>query len=463
VPFYAIFASIGFLALGHSIIASKIQNRSTQFPEIILISLGIVAAFIITLLNIWQSAVLSQKHSRQSPPALLLQAAQMSADETGGGPHLFYVGNDIGSKPQYNHASEYYAKLVYSIHNIPLDRFTFISFNDILLPENAICQSADQPAIAIITTKIQNAGYIASKINECWPGAELRLIKDVNKTAIHYRLINESALPFINSVDGYWIEEEMPQTVLTQSSEKRSDWAVYQPVGISQNSKGQLAVVEAATKQVVFLDSNGRVKNILGNVFANPSDISFLPDDGFVIADTDRGLLWFDANGHFRFMSNGGEKPRGLSVAADGTVYVAPAGNQFIIQLGNNGELLRTIEGPQFEQPTSIAVAVDGRIAVGDPVAGKIFVSSNNGELLSEYPIGVGDTSIGKPGLLWLQNGSLIFTDPANNRIIWVDPKGKTLKEWSNLKSPTDIILQSTNKLLVLECYDNRIALIELK
>ena len=72
-----------------------------------------------------------------------------------------------------------------------------------------------------------------------------------------------------------------------------------------------------------------------------------------------------------------GRKAWGVFVAADGTVYVAPAGNQFIIQVKDNGELLRIVKGSQFQQPTSIAVALDGRIAVGDPSAGKVTVSSN--------------------------------------------------------------------------------------
>ena len=65
---------------------------------------------IVVPLNIWQSVDLSQQHSPQSPPAFLLQAAQMSANESGDGPHLFYVGDNLGSEPQYKFlTSEYYA------------------------------------------------------------------------------------------------------------------------------------------------------------------------------------------------------------------------------------------------------------------------------------------------------------------------------------------------------------------
>jgi hypothetical protein len=415
---------------------------------------AIVVAIMIVPLNVWQSVALSQQHAQQYSPAFLLQAAQMSADEAGSGPQLFYVGD-----PQH----ENWARELYPIYDISLNRFTFVLPRDAVLPDNAICRSADRPAIAMIAADIQNAGSIAAGLRQCWPAAELRLITDVRHNAAQYRLINANARPFIHAAGGYWLEEEVSQTPVTPASDDPFAWTIYQPVGLSQNSIGRLAAVEAATNQIIFLDSNGHAQGKLESTFDSPSDVGFLPDDGLVVADAGQGLLWFDPNGRFRFKSDGGYAPRGVFVAADGTVYVASTGGAAIIQVNSNGEILRTIKGPQFQQPTSVAVASDGRIAVGDPVAGKVSINSSAGELLAEYPIGMGDTIIDKPGLLWLPDGSFIYTDPVNNRIVWLDPKGKTIKEWLDLKTPTHLILRSTDQLLVLESRNDRIATINLK
>ena len=124
---------------------------------------------------------------------------------------------------------------------------------------------------------------------------------------------------------------------------------------------------------------------------------------------------------------------------------------------------MQTIQGPQFEQPTSVAVAPDGRIAVGDPVAGKVTVNSSAGKLISEYSIGKGNTVTDKPGLLWLMDGSFIYTDPVLNNIIRIDPNGKIVKEWVGLSHPTSLLLQPTGKMLVLESGNDPIVSLELR
>ena len=452
VPFYAIFATIGLLAIVRAIPVATASRTSGT----ILTNSAIIITALIVPLNIWQSNVLSQQHSEQYSQAFLLQGAEMSADKTGAGPHLFIVDD-----PQ----DKYLVQEVFAAFKVPTDRYTFVLSDTILLPDNVICKSANQPTIVMVTTTSDKAGYIVSKLRECWPNSELRLIKDNLGNARQYRLINKSALPFTHLTSGYWQEENMLETILKQSSDdNRADWIVYQPTGISQNSKGQLAIVEKESNQLVFLNSTGHIQSKLENIFVDPADVAFLPDGSFVVADAGKGLLWFDSAGRFLFFSDAGAAPRGLTVAPDGTIYVAVTGNQNIIQVKTDGERLRTISGPQFQQPTSVAVAPDGRIAVGDPAVGKITVNSSTGELLSEYPITLGgDTTLAKPGLLWLQDGSLIYTDPVGNRMAWVDKDGNLIKEWSDLKFPTDLVLQSADKLLVLESRDNHILSIQFR
>jgi hypothetical protein len=201
VPFYAIFATIGFLAIFYSFMTNQVRNLTGWLPNTVLIGSTIVIASIAVPLNFWQSTVLSQQHSIQPHPAFLLQTAQMSTDEAGGGPHIFYVGS-----PQH----ENWLAFMYSVYNIPPDRFTFILSQDALLSGNLICQSAEQPAIVMITTEIPDAMDIAIKLRRCWHGSELKLIKDMLNNAQQYRLINKSALPFIHSVNGYWVGAVIP-------------------------------------------------------------------------------------------------------------------------------------------------------------------------------------------------------------------------------------------------------------
>ncbi len=451
VPFYAIFAAIGLMAVLYSITASQ-KEKKTQ-P--VLTTSALVLALVIVPLNFWQHSVLSQKNSEQKTPAFLLQAAQMSETKNEAAPQIYYVGMA---------GDEYWIYLVYSAQNISTDRLTVVSLEEAMQPDNAICRAADTPAIAIVTTEIPNSGYIASRLSRCWRGAELHLIKDMRNNSNQYRLINQSALPLIRPISGYWMDTPLPQTSLHPVEDSRADWTVYAPIGFSQNTKGQLAVVEGTVNnQVVFLNSEGKAQSQLSYVFTEASDVVFLPDDSFVVADAQQGLLWFDSNGQFRFISRGGDSTRGIFAAPDGTIYAASTGDQSIVQISNQGEVLRVITGDQFRQPTSIAVAEDGRIATADPDSGKVTINSNGGELLFEYPIGMSDTILNKAGLLWMPNGDLVYSDPPNNRVVRVDSNGKILAEWLEVQSPTDLILKNANTLLVLAVHENRIALITLK
>ena len=373
VPFFAFFAAVGLRSLVQLITPSQNGSRIGRIPNAFYVGSVIVLSALTVPLNVWQSFVLSQQHSQQQTQAFILQTAQMSENKTGAGPHLFYV--DL---PQ----NEYWPNEMYSAYDIPLDRLTFMLPRDALLTGNEICKSSSHPAIVMIATDIPDADYIASSLQQCWPNSKLRLVKDVQNSPRLYRLISQSALPFIHSVGGYWIEEIPPQTPVAQASDYSSAWQVYQPIGLSQNSLGKLATIEEATKKVVLLNSMGQFQKFLITGLSDPADIGFLPNDGLVIADASQGILWFDPARHFLFKSDGGASPRGLFVAADGTVYIASTGSGSIIHVNLEGHTLQTIQGPQFEQPTSVAVAPDGRIAVGDPVAGKVTINSSAGKLI---------------------------------------------------------------------------------
>ena len=452
VPFYAFFAAIGLKALVSSIKAIQFAGSSAQFLNTFLVSSALAVAVLAVPLNVWQSYVLSQQNSDEDSLVYILQTAQMSSDGTGSGPQLFLVGSP---------KSEYLARKILPIHDIPVERLSFVISRDVGAADNVICKSVDQPAIVMIAADLPNAAYIAGGLQRCWPGSDLRLIKNMLDTRAIYRLINAKALPSIHAVGGYWKEEPVPLAAV-QAPARDEAWQVAQPSGLAMNSKGQLAVFERDTNQVLLLDASGHnLKSILYN-FIDSSGVAFMPDDSLVVSDASTGLLWFDADGQFRFKSDGGTSPRGLFAASDGTLYVAATGDAAIVQLKNDGEVIRKLRAPQFVQPTSVSVSLAGQIAVGDPVAGKVTINSNDGELISEFPVSVGDTTIDTPGLLWLKDGSLIYTDPNGNRIVWVDAAGRTIKEWQNIPNPTGLVLLSPGRLLVEESRANTFKILDL-
>ena len=72
----------------------------------------------------------------------------------------------------------------------------------------------------------------------------------------------------------------------------------------------------------------------------------------------------------------------------------------------------------KVKQPTSVAVSDNGLIAVGDPILGKVFILDQEDHIRNEFTINLGESSDSKPGLLWLPDGNLLYTD-ATDGVMW--------------------------------------------
>ncbi|HLB46142.1 MAG TPA: glycosyltransferase family 39 protein, partial [Anaerolineales bacterium] len=163
-PFYALFAGVGLVALRAAFLSGVEGPLYQRVNALLKINAALIVAVVIPL-NVWLSVDFSQKYSEQKMPAFLLQTAQMSGDETGRGPQLFYVGH-----PKY----QFWIKTIYTVYEIPLDRVEFVFPRDALTPDNPICRAANEPAIVMIPAELENADYTAAQIQQCWPDASLK-------------------------------------------------------------------------------------------------------------------------------------------------------------------------------------------------------------------------------------------------------------------------------------------------
>jgi sugar lactone lactonase YvrE len=152
-----------------------------------------------------------------------------------------------------------------------------------------------------------------------------------------------------------------------------------------------------------------------------------------------------------------------MFIAPGDNVYIADTGNSRVVVLNRAGEVVQIFSNPdRYPQPTSVAVAIDGRVAVGDPVVGRVLILDASGNIQAEYPVNIGDSSDDKPGLVWLPDGGLIYTDAVGGRMVWRDKSGQVLKEWTDLQRPNDVALAPDGRLLLEEGLADRITLIEL-
>ncbi len=492
VPFYALFAALGLWAVVQLVIPAKRLQRSPTSPDVgrsqetfqsletldstfqtgsktgavlrstpersggVKTALVWVVLAITALLNIWMSVGLAQQNLAQETPAFVLQTAQMSGNGVGNGPRIFYVAYD-----------DSWFKSLTEAHDIPALRLTSIPPGNAPLENGPVCQATNQAAIALVEVSVEYADMISAYLQQCWPESDLKLVKDVLGEPRLYRLINAGAKNFPLSAPGYWLEEEPAPVEINAelfplpTAEAKEPGGVQEPRGFALHA-GWMAAVEGATQNVLVWDPEGNLVSRLGQPFVYPSDVGFSPDGSLVVLDAGHGLYWLDAEGRVAAEATSFYAPHGLFVMPDGTVWVADTGGQRIVHVDREaGEIEQFQNLDKFSSPTSLAVAPDGRIAVGDPNAGGVYILDPVGNIQAEFTIGTDTTSAGKPGLAWLPDGSLVYTNPPAGRMVQVDPNGETIKEWTDLSLPNEVVLAPDGRLFVAEAGADRITPVE--
>lgn len=131
--------------------------------------------------------------------------------------------------------------------------------------------------------------------------------------------------------------------------------------------------------------------------------------------------------------------PKGIAVAPDNTIYIADTGNNRIIHLDADNQLLTSwgIEGSgpgEFNQPWGIAVDQDGDVYVTDTWNHRVQKFSADGEFittwgtygLTEAP----DTFWGPRGIAVDNEGNILVTDTGNKRVVVFTNEGEVIQEF---------------------------------
>jgi tripartite motif-containing protein 71 len=138
---------------------------------------------------------------------------------------------------------------------------------------------------------------------------------------------------------------------------------------IALDGQGNLLVIDGSNDQIRVFSPEGESLDIWGG----------------------RG----EGNGQFQFLAEGAGMPPwakgGLTVDAQGSIYVADAMNCRVQKLGSNGQFLTrwgecgTADG-QFLEPVGVAVDGDGNVYVTDPARGDVQKFDSTGQFVTKWP-----------------------------------------------------------------------------
>ncbi|HSS45438.1 MAG TPA: DUF2298 domain-containing protein, partial [Thermoanaerobaculia bacterium] len=261
-------------------------------------------------------------------------------------------------------------------------------------------------------------------------------------------------------------EPEEPPVIRDKPAEGPAPFSgMREPRGAAVDDRGRLWVADFGHSRLRIFDASGGLLGGWGGrgngmfAFRELCGVAIRGNDVYV-ADT-----W---NGRIQAFSLAGEwkatavkdlyGPRGVAVAADGTVWVTDTGDKRVVVFDKDLKERQRIghvgSGPlEFSEPVGIAVGPGGSIYLADPGNRRIQILDARGGFVGALAV-QGWQSGAEPHLAVDDDGTLYATDPAGNSLLeWTAAgvlKGRRTQDDAGreFSGPTGIAIDRKNRLL---------------
>ena len=246
-----------------------------------------------------------------------------------------------------------------------------------------------------------------------------------------------------------------------------------QPRGVAVDRAGNVWVADFGNNRVQGFDSSLKPLRAFGErgnadgAFRDPCGIAIGPDGLLYIADTwNHRVEVFRPDGQLvRRWDAEFYGPRGIAVAPDGRVYVSDTGNGRIAVFAPDGRLImrfgRKGSGAgDLSEPNGIAISTAGRVYVADAGNRRISVFDLDGAPVATWPVPGWKAQVYRePYVAVLDDGTVVVTDPTENRLLSYDPQGNLRGEQALPQStiPTGVAVLRGRILIVAGIEANRL------
>jgi hypothetical protein len=458
VPLWTILAGLGVGAVRRASAgisradAAEHRSRPSVLPAAALSAVVVCAV----PLNLWIANRLEPRNNRTDEFAMLLQTAQQTADAHGQGPPIYLVA-------PYDFQVDL-ATYVWRVFDVPAERLHVawaIPLARLAQLDGPAPAPAWDPCVArgpavAVAPEWQGAAASAAlrRIMSCWPGARSDLVLDGAGNTILVRIVNAQALSLVHRLPGVWSERPLTGADLGPPA-SLPPWAVSRPVSVADDGDGRVAVVEGDSHSVVLFDADGRPTRILDGGVTHPTAVASSPREGLAVLDIGppATLARFTPDGAPIGRQPLGQdinRPRGLTIASDGSLWLADTEGGRIVHMNRQGDTLAAIPAPDpVAHPTDLAVAPDGTLVVAAAASGSVVVLDAHDRLRRQYAMEPGNDIDARIGLTFVRGDELLCTDPIGGRLLRLTLSGRPSVVVSGLALPTALAAQGQDAVLV--------------
>lgn len=198
------------------------------------------------------------------------------------------------------------------------------------------------------------------------------------------------------------------------------------PHDVVFDAEGRLLVADTDNSRIAIYQVTGVEAELVGELrgtIRRPEGVAVHPNGRVYATGAASGNIEAFEGDRPVAEAGGLSAPHDVAVAADGTLWIADANNDRLVQMSPDLQVLHTVGGPDygFNGPRYLDFDAAGRLYVADKYAHQIKVLGPDGRLLFTLGSGRGELGPGKfdrPEGVAIDGTDIWFSDTYNDRIV---------------------------------------------
>jgi len=204
------------------------------------------------------------------------------------------------------------------------------------------------------------------------------------------------------------------------------DSEVSAPHDAAFDAEGRLLVADTGNSRIAIYavaGVEGRLVGELSGAIRRPEGVAVHPNGRVYASGARSDSVEAFEDGRSLGEAKGFSSPHDLAVAADGRLWLADAGNDRLVILSPELQVLGAVEGPDygFNGPRYLDFDAAGRLYVADKYANQIKVLATDGRLILTLGSGrgaLGPGAFDRPEGVAIRGADIWFSDTYNDRIV---------------------------------------------